>query len=182
MPLGFPTLQMSFIIPELEEGSHLVNVHPGCDGKHRWGERRVPHSSTTLSSAVHSAMRRHFLKSLGLRLVFILNSSRSSPNLSAVRNLAAGAAAASEGSSSGAAAASHSCRRIILVNMLLREIRRRRVKEAGISEQPLHTTVSAAWRFSKLSAVRTISAYNATGVMLNLRVCHFKNNTPRTRN
>ena len=65
-----------------------------------------------IHSAVHSAMRRHFLKSLGLLFDFMRKSSKFIPYLSAA-DARTGAGASS--GASGAADANHSWRRIILL-------------------------------------------------------------------
>ena len=106
LPLRFPPLEMKLVVPKLQEAAHLVDMDPGDGFANVGGMRRVASKNKACRSAVHSAIRSAFLKYMGLLLVFILNSSRSMPYLSALDE--GTGAGASSWSSSGAAAASHS--------------------------------------------------------------------------
>ena len=100
-----PPLEVELVVPQLEKGPHLVNVNPVRRSYQRGKEEWVRNGCPQIHSAVHSAMRRHFLKSLGRLFVFMRKSSKLTPYLSAA-DARTGAGASS--GASGAAEANHS--------------------------------------------------------------------------
>ena len=101
-----PPLEVELVVPQLEKGPHLVNMNPGKRSYSREKEEWVRNGCPHIHSAVHSAMRKAFLKSLGRLFVFMRKSSMLIPYLSAAdARIGTGACSCA---SSGATAANHS--------------------------------------------------------------------------